>query len=60
MARFRAHLAATAVNPVGARSVRMRVQVRNLSDRPWPANGPVFLAYQVLDEAAHDLLHAGI
>ena len=59
MARFRAHLAATEVNPVGARSVRMRVQVRNLSDRPWPANGPVFLAYQVLDEAAEALLAEG-
>ena len=59
MTRFRAHLAATEVNPVGARSVRMRVQVRNLSDRSWPANGPVFLAYQVLDETDGALLEEG-
>lgn len=59
MARFRAQLAATEVNPAGEREVRMRVRVRNQSDHAWPAQGPVFLAYQVLDEAAESLLHDG-
>ncbi len=59
MARFRAQLAATEVNPAGEREVQVRVRVRNTSDRAWPAAGPVFLAYQVLDEPGEALLAEG-
>ncbi len=59
MARFRAHLAATEVSPLGNSGVRLRLSVRNLSNRSWPAEGPVFLAYQVLDGTAGSLLAEG-
>lgn len=59
MANYRAQIAATELNPVGDRAVRVRLRVRNLGDRAWPAGGPVFLAYQVLDGRAESLLLEG-
>jgi lipopolysaccharide transport system permease protein len=59
MPRFRAKLEVTELLPLGETAVRLRLRVRNTSDRAWPAGGPVFLAYQVLDSRAESLLAEG-
>ena len=56
MPRFSARLEATELKPLDSKSLRVRLRVRNTSDRLWPAGGPVFLAYQVLDGKAESLL----
>ncbi|MGH8246809.1 MAG: hypothetical protein ACREUU_10295, partial [Gammaproteobacteria bacterium] len=60
MSGFRAKLHATSltpgVSPEGDPALDLAVSVRNTSDRAWPANGPIFLSYQVLDGAAESLL----
>lgn len=56
MSRFRAQVSAAEIAPLGKSTVQVRLSVRNLSDRPWPARGPVRLAYQVLDSSAESLL----
>ena len=59
MPRFSARLEATELKLLDSKSLRVRLRVRNTSDRVWPAGGPVFLAYQVLDGKAESLLAEG-
>jgi lipopolysaccharide transport system permease protein len=59
MNAFRARIGPGSLEPRGDCGLALSAELRNAGSRNWPAGGPVFFAYQVLDRAAQSLLREG-